>query len=322
MKAILVDRYGPPSILQLSDIDKPQPAADQVLVRIRAASVNPVDWHLMRGDPFIARIGEWRRPKSPLVGRDGAGVVAAVGGEVTGLQVGDEVYGVAAGTFGEYVTGTKFVRKPANLSFEEAAAVPIAGCTALQSVRDQAKVAPGQRVAVHGAGGGVGTFAVQIAKAYGAHVTAVTSTSKLELARSLGADAVVDYARDDFLSHGPYDVILDVAGRGSIRRLRRGLAPAGRLVLVGAGHGPGGPLMHIAAAMLRSSLLRQRVVFAIASINEKDLAALRELIEAGQVNPVIDRTYSLAETAAAVAYVEQEQARGKVVIKVRPHHRE
>ena len=317
MRAILLDRYGPPANLRLGEIPQPEPAADQVLVRVRAASVNALDWHVIRADPFIVRIGGgFRGPKDPRVGSDAAGVVEAVGADVSDLRVGDEVYGVGDGAFAELTAGRRFAPKPASLSFEEAAGVPIAGCTALQTVRDWARVQAGQRLAVIGAGGGVGSFAVQLAKELGAQVTATTAADKVEFVRSLGADEVLDYARDDLASRGPFDAILDIGGRGSIRSLRRALVPNGRLVLVAAGHGFGGPLLRIAAAMVRSRILRQRVIFGIASVTGEDLAILRDLIEAGRIRPVIDRVYPLAETAAAVERVEREEACGKVVITI------
>lgn len=317
MRAILLERYGPPEDLRLADTEPPQPAPEQVLVRVRAASVNALDWHVIRADPFIVRIGGgFRGPEDPRIGSDAAGVVEAVGADVTSLQVGDEVYGTVEGAFAELAVGRKLVRKPANLTFEQAAAVPIAASTALQMVRDQAKVQASQRVAVIGGGGGVGSFAVQLAKAFGAHVTATTNRDKVEFVRSLGADQVLDYTRDDLTRHGPFDAVMDIGGRRSIRSLRRALAPDGKLVLVGAGHGFGGPLVRIAAAMVRSRVLKQRVIFSIASITFEDLNALRELIEAGTIRPVIDRVYPLAETGAAVARVEREEACGKVVISV------
>jgi NADPH:quinone reductase-like Zn-dependent oxidoreductase len=317
MRAILLDRYGPPTNLRLGEIDKPEPKPDQVLVRVRAASVNALDWHVIRADPFIVRIGGgFRGPKDPRVGRDAAGIVEAVGANVMDLRVGDEVFGVGEGAFAEYVAGSKFALKPSNLTYEEAAAIPIAGCTALQTVRDQAEIQPGQRVAIIGAGGGVGSFAVQLAKEFGAHVTATTATDKVEFVRSLGADEVLDYSQEDISRQRPFDAVLDIGGRGSIRSLRPTLTPSGTLVLVAAGRGFGGPLGRIAAAMIRSRVLKQRVIFAIASITHADLAALKELVEAGRIRPVVDQVYPMAEAAAAVTRVEREEACGKVVITV------
>lgn len=318
MKAIIQPGYGSPDILELQDIDKPTPADDAVLVRVRAASVNALDWRGVRASPFIVRLmGGVRRPKVPSLGVDAAGVVEAMGKDVTDLKPGDEVFGMRTGAFAEYVSGRTFVRKPANVTYEQAAAVPAAGSTALQAVRDKAKVQPGQRVLVTGAGGGVGHFAVQIAKAFGGEVTAVTNTGNLEMVRSIGADHVVDYTRDDFTrGEERYDVILDVAGTPSLRACRRALAPGGTLVLVGAGKGPGGPLTRLFMGLVRSRVLRQRVIGFISSASKDDLLELRDLIEAGKVTPVIDRTYPLSKTADAVRYVETGHARGKVVITV------
>ena len=293
------------------------PADEAVLVRVRASSVNAVDWHVIRADPFIVRLrGGFRRPKDPRVGTDVAGVVEAVGELVTDLRVGDQVFGVADGAWAEHVTGRKFARIPSTITLEQAAAVPVAGCTALQAVRDQAQVHAGQRVAVIGAGGGVGSFAVQLARALGAHVTATTSRDKMDFVRSLGADEVLDYSREDITRRGPFDAVLDLGGRGSISSLRRAVKPDGRLVLIAAGRGLGGPLGRIGAAMFRAKVLKQRVIFTIASVTADDLAALAGLIDAGTVKVAVDCVYPLAEIAAAVTRVEREEARGKVVISV------
>jgi NADPH:quinone reductase-like Zn-dependent oxidoreductase len=259
----------------------------------------------------------FRRPRTAALGGDAAGVVEAVGKEVTHVAPGDEVYGVRTGAFAEYVSGRRFVAKPSNLSFEQAAAVPVAALTALQAVRDKGRIQPGQRVLIIGAGGGVGTFCVQLAKAFGGLVTAVTSTEKMDLMRAIGAEHVLDYTREDFTKRPErYDLIIDVAGKPSLRACRRALAPNGTLVMVGAGHGTGGPLARMVAAVVRSRLLRQRVVMFMAKVNNPDLVTLRELIEAGTVTPVIDRTYPLAETPAALRYVQTEKATGKVVLAV------
>jgi NADPH:quinone reductase-like Zn-dependent oxidoreductase len=252
------------------------------------------------------------------VGIDAAGVVEAVGPGVTDLRPGDEVFGLALGAFGEVASGRIFVRKPPNLTFEQAAAVPVAGTTALQAVRDKAAVQSGQRVLVTGAGGGVGTFAVQIACAFGAEVTAATSTDKVELVRTIGADHVIDYQREDITRGGQrFDVILDVAGTPSIGALRQLVAPGGTYVLVGAGHGRGGPLARLVAAFVRQKLLRQRVIFFISKENAADLQLLADVLAQGRIRPVIDRAYPLDQTAEAVRYVETGQAAGKVVITVR-----
>jgi len=318
MKAIVQHRYGPPGVLRLQDIEKPPVGDDQVLLRVRGSSVNAVDWHLMRGLPYFIRLsGGLRRPKGGTPGVDAAGVVEAVGKDVTHVSPGDEVFGARNGAFAEYVSGRTFVPKPTNLTFEQAAAVPVAGCTALQALRDKGGLRPGRRVLVNGAGGGVGTFVVQIAKALGAEVTAVTSTGNLELVRSIGADHVIDYTRDDFTKAGQrYDLIIDVGGTPSLSACRRALAPDGTLVLVGAGQGFGGPLPRMLAGLVRSRILKQRVVAFIAQVNKEDLLFLKELIEAGKVTPIIGRTYPLSETAEAIRHLETGHARGKVVITV------
>jgi NADPH:quinone reductase-like Zn-dependent oxidoreductase len=319
MKAIVQRRYGPPEqVLTLEEVDKPAVEAERALVRVRASSANAGDWRRVRASPRFVRLVEGvRRPKTLGLGGDAAGIVEEVGSEVTHLKPGDEVYGIRTGAFAEYVSGKNFVPKPGNLTFEQAAAVPIAGVTALQAVRDHGKVKPGQRVLVTGAGGGVGTFAVQIARAFGAEVTAVSTTANLEMLRSIGADHVIDRTREDFTRGGRrYDVIIDVGGRPSMSACRRALVPTGLLVRVGAGEGFGGPMMGFFAAAVRSRVLRQRVASFIAKIDRADLVTLTELIEAGKVMPVIDRTYPLSETAQALRYLETERARGKVVITI------
>jgi NADPH:quinone reductase-like Zn-dependent oxidoreductase len=318
MKAIVHTRYGSPDVLRLADLDKPLVDDDAALVRVRAASVNSGDWRVVRGEPFLIRsMGGWRRPKEPRLGSDVAGVVEAVGKDVTDLKPGDEVYGVRTGAFAEYVVGRTFVPKPVNLSFEEAAAVPVAACTALQAIRDHGQLEPGQRVAVTGAGGGVGTFAVQIAKAFGGDVTAVTRTAFLDLARSIGADRVIDYTAEDFTRSGArYDLIVDVAGNQSMGVLQQALTPTGRLVLVGAGKGHVGPLVRMFGGIARARRAGSRIRSFIASVTKEDLLTLKDLIEAGKVAPVIDRTYSLSETAQAIRRIESTDARGKIVITI------
>ncbi len=320
MKAIVQRGYGSPEVLRFGDVDKPAVADDRVLVRVRAASVNALDWRQMRGKPYAARpmMGGLRGPKRAVAGVDVAGVVEAVGKDVTHLQAGDEVYGSRTGAFAEYVSGRTFVPKPANLTFEQAPAVPVAACTALQALRDKGAVQAGQRVLIHGAGGGVGTFAVQLAKALGAEVTATSSTRNLELMGSLGADHVIDYMREDFTRGGQrYDLIIDVAGRPSLAACRRALAPDGTLVVVGAGKGDWvGPLARFVAGSMRRRVLKQRIVGFVAEVTKGDLLSLKELIEAGKVTPVIDRTYPLSEAAEAIRYIETGQVRGKVVITV------
>ncbi len=318
MKAIVQHGYGSPDVLQLKEIARPAVGDDQVLVRVHASSVNAGDWRRVRASPFIVRFVEGvQTPKRPVPGGDAAGVVEDVGRDVTNLRVGDEAYGVRTGAFAEYVSGKHFVPKPANLTFDQAAAVPIAGITALQAVRDKGRIRSGQRVLITGAGGGVGTFSVQLAKAFGARVTAVTNADNLDLVRSIGADHAIDYTREDFTRSGErYDVVIDVAGRPSLSACRRALTPDGTLVLVGAGSGRGGPLARMVAGLVRSRVLRQRLVGFIAKVNKEDLVTLKELIEAGKVTPVIDRTYALSDAAEALRYVETGRARGKVVITV------
>jgi NADPH:quinone reductase-like Zn-dependent oxidoreductase len=320
MKAIVQHRYGrPEDVLELrDDVEKPVPADDRVLVRVRASSVNAGDWRRVLADPFIVRLVDGlRKPKVAGLGGDAAGVVEAVGKDVTDLRVGDEVYGIRTGAYAEYLTSKMFVLKPANLTFEQAAAVPVAGITALQALRDKGGVTAGQKVLINGAGGGVGTFAVQIAKAFGAQVTAVTSTANLELVRSIGADHVIDYSRQDFTKGDErYDVVVDIGGTPSLSACRRALTPEGMLVVVGAGKGVAGALGRMAGWLIRGRILRQRVVGFIANVNTQDLVALRELIEAGKVTPVIDRTFSLSQVPEALRYVETERASGKVVITI------
>jgi NADPH:quinone reductase-like Zn-dependent oxidoreductase len=308
-------------VLRIRDIARPAVAADRVLVRVRAASVNALDWHTVHGGFLLKVITALMRQKDfPIRGADLAGVVEDVGADVTQLRPGDEVFGTGKGTFAEFATAParSLVRKPAQLSFPEAATVGVAALTALQGLRDKGQVKPGQRVLIFGAGGGVGTFAVQIAKALGAHVTAVTGPKNIELIRSLGADELIDYSKEDVLRRGPiYDVILDIAAIRPLGRLRRGLVPGGTLVMVGASKSGWASLFgRIIAQLVRQRLLRQRVVMFMARITQDDLLFLKELIEAGKLRPLIDRQYPLSETAAAVRYLGSGQARAKVVINV------
>jgi len=319
MRAIVNTRYGAPDGLQLAEVDKPSPTPDGVLVRVRAASVNAYDWHMMRGKPYVARVGDgWRSPKAAAFGVDAAGIVEAVGQDVTDLRVGDEVFGARSGAFGEYVCGKMFVRKPARLTCEEAAALPMAGTTALQAVRDQANVQAGQRVLVTGAGGGVGMFAVQIAKAFGAHVTAATGRDKFEHARSIGADEVVDYRAGDVTrTAGRFDVVIDAGGYRRLRELRRLLVPAGTLVCVAPGKGNwAGPIVHVITAVVRSRLGKEQFKPFLAKYTHDDLRFLGELAASGKIRPVIDRTYPLERTGDAVRYLESGAVRGKVVITI------
>lgn len=319
MKAIVHRRYGSPDVLALEEVEKPVVDAGRALVRVRAASVNAIDWHIMRGKPYLVRLSEGvRAPKRLISGVDVAGVVEAIADDVTDVRPGDEVYGVRNGAFSEFVSGRTFVPKPVNLTFEQAAAVPVAACTALQALRDRGGIQPGQRVLITGAGGGVGTFAVQLAKAFGADVTAESRTENLDLLHSLGADHVVDYTREDFTRSGAqYDLIVDVAAKHSLSASRRALKPEGTLVGVGASKGDWvAPVARMVAGRARSRFGKQRIVSFMADVNKADLATLKELIEAGKVMPVIERTYPLAETAEAIRHVETGRARGKIVIAV------
>jgi NADPH:quinone reductase-like Zn-dependent oxidoreductase len=320
------DRFGPPDVLEIRDVPRPEPGPGEVLVRVRAASVNPADWHLMRGRPYIARLDAGsmgrRRPASAIRGRDLAGHVEAVGTGVQDLRPGDEVYGESDrnGAFAEYVAvsaGT-IARKPANLTFAQAAAVPLAANTALQALRDEARVQPGQRVAINGASGGVGTFAVQIARILGAEVTAVCSARNHDLVRRLGAAHVVDYTTED-IAAGPerYDVLLSLGGTRGPRDLRRALTPEGTLVLCsGEGGRVAGPMLQLAGAMAMSRFVPQTLRAFLAKSSTANLDVLRRFIEDGELQPVIDRTYALSDVPEAIRYVEAAHTRGKVVVTV------
>ncbi|MEP7765559.1 NAD(P)-dependent alcohol dehydrogenase [Sanguibacter sp. 25GB23B1] len=323
MKAIVQDTYGGPEVLELRDVAVPVPKDDEVLVRVRASSVNAADWHLMRGKPYFMRLVGFgiRAPKVRVRGMDVAGVVEAIGSKVTTVRVGDEAYGqgdMHAGTFSELavVKETSLAAKPASLTFEEAGAVPLAALTALQGVRDSGGVKAGQRMLINGASGGVGTFAVQIARALGAEVTAVCSTRNVELLQELGADRVIDYTREDFTRTGErYDVVFDLVANRSLTALRRALTPRGTLVLSGGGGGKLlGPMPLIIRAALVNVFVGQRLTNLAESVNSADLAYLAGLIEKGDVKPVIERVYPLAETAAAIRQLEDEHARGKLAI--------
>jgi NADPH:quinone reductase-like Zn-dependent oxidoreductase len=323
MKAIVQDRYGSADVLEFRDIDDPVVGDNDMLVRVHAAGCGPDVWHLMTGLPYFVRptIG-LRRPRVGVRGRDVAGRVQAVGANVTGFQPGDEVMGIVEGSFAELAIARpdKLVPKPARLTFEQAAAVPISGLTALQAVRDVGEVRPGQRVLVIGAAGGVGSLTVQVAKASGAQVTGVCSTSKLDLVRSIGADEVIDYTREDFADGTRrWDVIVDTAGRRPLSVLRRALSPRGTLAIVGGeggGRWTGGFFRQVLRAPLLSLFTAQRLRPVVSKEKLEVLQALAELIEAGTVTPVVDRTYPLIQAPEAIRYLEQGHARGKVVITV------
>src|SRR5438445_6039317 len=325
MKAIVYSDYGL-SNLKLENIEKPVPNDDQILVKVRAASINPYDWHFVEGTPYIMRmmgVG-LRKPKDIQLGVDFAGTVEAVGKNVTQFKPGDDVFGGRGGAFAEYVcrraTGA-IALKPANLTFEQAASLNIAGITALQGVRDKGKVQPGQKVLINGASGGVGTFAVQIAKSFGAEVTGVCSTRNLEMVRSLGADHVIDYTKEDFTKGDQrYDVILDNVPNHSLSECRRVLNPQAKYVLIGGG-GPNdsrwiGPFGRIIQTMVMAPFVSQKMDMMMAQLTKSDLAILGDMMQSGKVKPVIDRTYKLSELPAAIAYLEEGHARGKVVITV------
>ncbi len=323
MKAIIHNAYGSPDVLELQEIEKPTPADDEVLVRVRAASVNPADWYSVTGRPYVGRAAMGlRKPKSNRLGVDFAGTVEAVGKDVTQFRPGDEVFGGRDGAFAEYVCVREeraVVPKPANVTFEQAAAVPVAALTALQGLRDKGRIQPGQKVLINGASGGVGTFAVQIAKALGAEVTGVCSTRNVDLVRSIGADHVVDYTEEDFTrSDRRYDLMLDVAGSRSWSESRRVLEPHATLVVVGAPKGSRllGPLSHIVKVRLAAVRGSQKAVFFIAKFNKPDMDVLRELLESGEVTPVIDRRYELSEIADAFGYLGEGHAQGKIVLTV------
>ena len=320
MEAIVSERYGIDA-LELREVERPAIEDHQALVRVHASSVNPADWYRVTG-PFFARLpNQLRRPKSSAVGGDLSGKVVQVGRDVTGLRPGDEVFGTTLGAWAEYAPARelRLVRKPAGVSFEEAAAAPIAATTALQAVRDHGRVEPGQKVLINGASGGVGTYAVQIAKAFGAEVTAVCSTRNVELARSLGADRVVDYMQEDFTRGTErHDVVLDIAGSRTFSELRRVLAPRATVVLVGAkmSNKGLGPLSHLARMRVVSLGRRQTVKFFIAKISKEDIGVLGELLEARTIRSVVDRRYALDEVPEALRYLGEGHASGKVVITV------
>ena len=322
MKAIVYTQYGPPEVLQLKEVEKPTPNDHQVLVKVHAASVNALDWRPFTMPSLVIRLmsGGHSKPNNPAVGVDVAGTVEAVGKEVTEFRPGDEVFGVAPGSFAEYVANgaSKFAHKPANVSFEAAAAVPVAAFTALQGLRDKGKIQPGQKVLIDGASGGVGIYAVQIAKSFGAEVTAVCRTRNLDMMRSLGADHVIDYTREDFTKSGQHnDIIYAVNGYHPILAYRRALNPNGICVVAG------GSFSQIIQALLLGPLISKfggkKIGFqGVATTPNEDLLVIKELLEAGKIVPLIDKGYPLSETAEAIKYLIEEHARGKVVINVEP----
>ncbi len=319
MRAIVYTKYGPPDVLQLKEVEKPSPNDGEVLVKIHAASANPADYHIMRGG--LARLwGGLRRPKDPILGIDFAGRVEAVGSNVTQFHPGDEVFGVCArgsGGFAEYAIAreNRLALKPVKSSFEEAAAAPVAAFTALQGLRDKGQIQPGQKVLINGASGGVGTFAVQIAKSFGTEVTGVCSTRNLDMVRSIGADHVIDYTQEDFTKNRQrYDLIYDAVGNRSVSDYKRALSPQGTCVIAGFQSFPR-LLEHMILGPLRSKIGNKKVgIMGIAKSNQKDLVIVKELLEAGKIVPVIDRRYPLSATAEAIRYLEERHARGKVVI--------
>ena len=323
MKAIVQDRYGSAEVLELREVEKPQPGDDELLIRVHAAGIDPGVWHLMTGLPYLVRFMGFglRRPRMRVRGTDVAGSVEAAGKNVIQFEEGDQVYGTCDGSFAEYACAKaeRLAPKPSNLSFEQAAAVPVSGMTALHGLRDAGKLQPGQKALIIGAAGGVGTHAVQLAKAFGAVVTGVCSTSKVELVQAIGADEVIDYTRENFTAGTRrFDLILDTAGRRPLSQLRRALTPQGTLVIVG-GEGGGrwlGGFQRQIFAPLRSRFTEQKLLGLISKERQRDLLTLKDLIEAGKLTPVIDRTFPLKEAPQAIRYLEQGHARGKVVLTI------
>ena len=321
MKAVVYVDYGGPEVLRHVEIEKPAVGDNEILVKVHAASLNPVDWHFMRGTPFPLRFGSGlRKPSSPQrLGFDYAGTIEAIGRSVTQFNAGDAVFGGTRGTLAEYVTvaaDKAAMRKPERLSFEQAAGVTVAGVTALQALRNKSQVTRGQKVLINGAAGGVGTFAVQIAKAYGAEVTCVQSTRNIDLVRSLGADHVIDYTKDDFTTTGErYHVVLDNVGNRSLSEIRRVLEPGGVYLPNGGGTPEGGsPVGRLVQLFVVSPFISQKIAFFVATPNREDLQTLADLMQAGSVTPVIDRSYPFAEAASAMRHLESGHARGKVVV--------
>jgi NADPH:quinone reductase-like Zn-dependent oxidoreductase len=318
MKAIVFHNYGSPDVLKCEEVEKPTAGDNEVLIKVRAAAVNPLEWHQMRGSPYILRLWGLRKPKFTRLGVDVAGEVEAVGRNVTQFKPGDAVFGACRGAFAEYACTSEsgLVIKPDNVTFEQAASVPVAAFTALQGLRDKGQIQPGQKVLINGAAGGVGTLAVQIAKWFGADVTGICSTRNVDMVRSIGADQVIDYLQEDFTRSGQrYDMIFDCVGNHSLFACRRVLNPKGRYVVVGA---PGGrwvgPLSLVIKALVLSRFVSQTMVMLLGRKSKEDLTIMHELMAAGKVTPVIDRRYSLSEVPEAIRYLEEGHARGKVVI--------
>lgn len=322
MKAVVYRCYGAPDVLSLEDVEKPVPADDEVLVKVHAASVNPLDWHYMRGSPYLMRLSAGiGAPDDIRMGVDYAGTVEAVGKDVTRFKPGDAVFGGAGGAFAEYVKVREdraIVLKPDNVTFQQGATVAIAAVTALQALRDKGQIASGQKVLINGASGGVGTFAVQIAKALGAEVHGVCSTRNIEMVRSIGADRVFDYKKEDYTDSGEqYDLIVDMVGNHSLLANRKVLTPEGRLVIVGGEKGDWiGPLLRPLNALILGPFVDQEFVMILAQLKQEDLTTLAEFMSEGKVTPVIDRTYPLSETPAAVGYSEDGHARGKIIVTI------
>jgi NADPH:quinone reductase-like Zn-dependent oxidoreductase len=321
MKAAVYSRYGPPDVVQIKDVEKPVPKDNEVLMEVRAASVNPLDWHFMRGTPYFVRIMTGlRKPKDKRLGVDVGGQVEAVGRNVTQFKPGDEVFGACRGAFAEYACASEsaLAMKPDNVTFEQAASVPIAAFTALQGLRDKGQIQPGQKVLINGAAGGVGTFAVQIAKSFGADVTGICSTRNVDMVRSIGADRVIDYTQEDFTKSGQrYDLMLDSVGNRSLSACRRVLNPKGIYIPVGgeAGRWMIGPLARSITALVLSRFVSQKLVASfLAKPSKEDLTIMHDLMKAGKVTPVIDKRYRLSEVPEAIRYLEEGHARGKVVI--------
>jgi NADPH:quinone reductase-like Zn-dependent oxidoreductase len=321
MKAIVYSNYGPPDVLKFEEIEKPAAGDDEVLIRVRAASVNPLDWHFMRGTPYVFRImAGLREPKSTRLGVDVAGQVEAVGRNIKQFQPGDEVFGACRGAFAEYVCASEsaLVIKPTNVTFEQAASVPVAAFTALRCLRGQGQLRPGQKVLINGAAGGVGTFAVQIAKSFGATVTGVCSTRNADMVRSIGADQVIDYTQEDFTKSGQrYELLLDCVGNHPLLACRRALDSTGVYIMVGGAGGRWiGPFPRAIKALLLSRFVSQTFFMFLEKMNKEDLTMMRDLMEVGKVTPVIDRCYRLSEVPEAIRYLEKGHARGKVVITI------